>query len=231
MTLPKMESLPLVLEEVASGNNQASQPKYFHHYQATIASALANLQITNRDGQSLDAEAGFEQWCHMTRSVFLEGSRQFLCGNGASAAFANHMALDWTKNGRVVTHSFSDSALLTAAANDMGADDLFAAPLTWYAQPGDQLVTISSSGNSPNILKAIAAAREKGMTVITLSGLKPDNASRRLGDLNFYIPSKTYGVVECLHQVLLHIWLDRYSGIKEWERTTEQNMRHDQYNP
>ena len=62
------------------------------------------------------------------------------------------------------------------------------------------------------------------MNIITFSGLKPDNQSRKMGDLNFYIPAKTYGIVECAHQVLLHIWLDQYMGVFEWKRTECQNM-------
>ena len=63
------------------------------------------------------------------------------------------------------------------------------------------------------------------MKVVTFSGLRPDNISRKLGDLNFYIPAKTYGIVECAHQVLLHLWLDQYMQIYEWEREEYQNMR------
>jgi D-sedoheptulose 7-phosphate isomerase len=190
---------------------------------------LRGLEITGTDGESLGFEAGFEQFCELTRKVQQSGHQQFLCGNGASAAFSNHMALDWTKNGGVPTHSFSDSALLTAMGNDLGYEEAFSAPLSWYGVSGDQLVAISSSGNSPNILRTIAMARSKGMPVITLSGLKPDNASRKLGDLNFYIPAKTYGVVECAHQILLHVWIDKFMGITEWDRKQEQNMRKTEY--
>jgi len=75
----------------------------------------------------------------------------------------------------------------------------------------------------------IETAREKGLSVITLSGLKPDNASRKLGDLNLYIPAKTYGVVECAHQILLHVWLDQFMDIREWDRESTQNMRKDEF--
>lgn len=202
---------------------------YYTQYIDSLHSSLGGLEVTNRGGENVPVETGFVLLCEMTRSVQQRGRQQFLVGNGASAAFANHMALDWTKNGGVPTHSFSDSALLTAMGNDLGYEEAFCAPLSWYAVSGDQLVTISSSGNSPNILRTIETARSKGMSVVTLSGLKPDNASRKLGDLNFYIPAKTYGVVECAHQVLLHIWLDRFMGIEEWARTKEQNMRKTDY--
>ena len=78
------------------------------------------------------------------------------------------------------------------------------------------LVTISSSGNSPNIIKAIEAGKKKGAYVITFSGMKEDNKSRQLGDLNFYVPLDTYGLVESAHAVILHAALDcfleKYEG-------------------
>jgi D-sedoheptulose 7-phosphate isomerase len=126
------------------------------------------------------------------------------------------MTLDWAKNARVDSRCFSDAALLTATLNDLGPDHLFAGPLLWHGHAGDLLVTISSSGNSPNILEALRVARQLRMKVVTLSGLKPDNKSRALGDLNFYVPAMTYGIVECAHQFLLHAWLDCYLGIEEW---------------
>ncbi len=66
--------------------------------------------------------------------------------------------------------------------------------------------------------------------MITLSGLKPNNLARQRGDLNFYVPAKTYGVVECVHQVLLHIWLDKYMGVEDWSRDNFQNMSKDSFN-
>lgn len=202
---------------------------YYLNYISSMDRVLRDLIISDSAGIVLPHDEGFDLLCEMTRNVSDSGRKQYLCGNGASAAFANHMALDWTKNGGVPTHSFSDSALLTALCNDLGQEDVFSAPLGWYAKTGDQLVSISSSGNSPNIIRAIQAARDKGMSVVTLSGLKTDNQSRNLGDLNFYIPAKTYGVVECAHQILLHVWLDHYMSICEWERDAVQNMRKDEY--
>jgi D-sedoheptulose 7-phosphate isomerase len=202
---------------------------YYQSYVSSMDSALRGLEITDSTGKSLSHEEGFELLYAVTRKVADNGLKQYLCGNGASASFANHMALDWTKNGGIPTHSYSDSALLTAMGNDLGYEEVFSAPLSWYAKPGDQLVAISSSGNSPNIVRTIGVAREKEMGVITFTGLKPDNTCRALGDLNLYIPAKTYGIVECAHQILLHVWLDQYMGICEWEREAAQNMRKDEY--
>jgi D-sedoheptulose 7-phosphate isomerase len=119
--------------------------------------------------------------------------------------------------------------LLTALGNDIGIDQLFASAINTYANHDDMLVAISSSGNSKNIIEAIGSAREKKMRVVTFSGLKPDNQLRKMGDLNFYVPAKTYGIVECAHQLLLHMWLDHYMGITEWDREHFQNMSNDNF--
>lgn len=202
---------------------------YYKNYLYAHDTALTGLEITDRVGTVMDHDKGFDQFCEMSKEVGSTGRQQYLVGNGASAAFSNHMALDWTKNGGVPTQSFANAALLTAMGNDLGFEEAFSAPLSWYGKSGDLLISISSSGNSANILNAIEMARSKGMGVVTLSGLKPDNKSRQLGDLNFYIPAKTYGIVECAHQVLLHLWLDKFMGVKEWEKTEEQNMRKDEF--
>lgn len=203
--------------------------EYYKRFCTSHDLALRSLEVTDRNGIPVTHDAGFELWCALSSKVLEANRCQYLVGNGASAAFANHMALDWTKNGGVPTHSFSSAALLTAMGNDLGFAEAFAAPLGWYSRADDLLVTISSSGNSENIVKSIEVGRERGALVVTLSGLKPDNRSRGLGDLNFYIPGKTYGIVECAHQVLLHVWLDRYMGIMEWEREGYQNMNKSEF--
>ena len=190
---------------------------YYTNYQLSFAQTCAGIQVTAGGGESIKVPAAIDRLCGLSREVQASGGQQIFCGNGASAAFASHMALDWAKNARVDSRCFSDVALLTATVNDIGADDLFAGPLLWHGHAGDLLVTISSSGNSPNIIKALEVARQLNMQVVTFSGLQPDNKSRVAGDLNFYVPAMTYGMVECAHQLLLHAWLDCFLGIEEWQ--------------
>jgi D-sedoheptulose 7-phosphate isomerase len=80
--------------------------------------------------------------------------------------------------------------------------------LKLHFEPGDMLIAISSSGNSKNITNAVQVAKDQGGKVITLSGFKPDNRLKQMGDLNFFLESNSYGIVECYHQVILHIVLD-----------------------
>ena len=182
----------------------------FENYIESIASSLKNMKITDKSGQELNQEKGMLELCEATRQIKAVQGTLYFAGNGASAMMASHMATDFCKNGGIRSLTFNDVSLMTATGNDISYEDCFGMPLKWYSSPGDGLVTISSSGNSPNIIRAIEVANELGLLVITLSGMSPDNRSRKLGDLNFYIPADTYGFVESSHQILLHYWFDRF---------------------
>lgn len=130
-------------------------------------------------------------------------------GNGGSSSIASHMAADIWKNGGVKALCFSDASLLTCLANDLGYENVYSAPAESFADKGDVFVAISSSGKSPNILKAAEAALKKGCVLVTLSGFGADNPLRKLGAINFYVPSPSYGVVETAHSAICHAVVDR----------------------
>lgn len=166
----------------------------------------------------------------LTSKLKSSSGRIFFFGNGASASFANHMALDWSKNGGIFATSLSDSALLTALANDYSYEDC----LTEFCKinnvcNSDLIVTISSSGNSPNIVSVLKYANRQEVPSFALSGLNPDNKSILLSTFSLYVPFKTYGMVECSHQLYLHLWLDSFMNIYEWEKTESQNMNHKEF--
>ena len=121
---------------------------------------------------------------------------------------ASHFAADVAKNAGIRTYVFTDSALITALANDTRYEEVYAEPLRWYMQKSDMLIAISSSGNSPNVVNAVKTAEQIGGTVITLSAMSPDNSIRKMGDINFYIPAQTYGMAETAHAAILHFWMD-----------------------
>ena len=100
-------------------------------------------------------------------------------------------------------------SLLTAVANDLGYEQVFAEPLRRRMIKEDMLVAISSSGMSPNVLLAARDARELGGFVVTLSAMKPGNKLRSLGRINFYLPAETYGMAETCHAAILHFWMDQ----------------------
>ncbi len=179
-------------------------------YVAAISTGLARLAVTDKRGQSVPASEGFARWVDMTHGVQTRGQHIYLIGNGASAAMASHFAADACKNGGLRAQAFGDAALLTCTGNDLAFDQVFALPLTRFARAGDLLIAISSSGASPNIVRALAQAQEMGLQIVTVSGRSADNPSRSSGDLNFYMPSARYGWIESGHHVVLHYWLDQY---------------------
>jgi D-sedoheptulose 7-phosphate isomerase len=172
-----------------------------------LSRLMAEISVLDAAGREL-GEAGFEEFARLTEDTASQCGCVFFAGNGASAAMASHYSADLGKNARVRTMVFTDIALITALANDLCYEDAFAEPLNWCLRPSDLLVLISSSGNSPNVVRAAKRCRELGGRVVTFSAMKPDNALRTLGDLNFYVPAATYGHAETIHAAILHHWVD-----------------------
>ena len=182
-------------------------------YVAAVGSGLSHLTITDKAGQALTATDGFQRWVEITHQVHTRGQNIYIVGNGASAAMASHFAADACNNGGLRVQAFNDPALLTATANDLVFEQVFALPLARLGRAGDLLIAISSSGSSPNILRALERAQAMRLQIVTLSGRGSDNPSRTFGDVNFYVPSSRYGWVESGHQVVMHYWLDQYLNL------------------
>ena len=182
----------------------------YQNYQRQLAERMEKLEATGRNGEIFSWDTAFRHLRFCTEKL-RDSKRTIYCiGNGASASIASHFSADMAKNGHLHTEVFSDLALITAISNDIGYEEVFSEPLRRRAVPGDMLVAISSSGNSPNILRAVQKAKELELTIITLSAMKPDNRLRTTGDLNFYFPAETYGYAESLHASLLHYWIDMF---------------------
>lgn len=140
------------------------------------------------------------------------GAAVFFIGNGGSAATASHFANDlaigtctWQKPFRVM--SLTDNvAVMTAIANDLGYAEVFLRQLQIVLQPGDVVVAISASGNSPNILKAVEYANAHNATTVGLTGFD-GGALRRMVRLPVHVPTShgEYGPVEDAHMVLDHL--------------------------
>jgi D-sedoheptulose 7-phosphate isomerase len=137
------------------------------------------------------------------------GRKVIFIGNGGSAALASHVSVDLTKVGGVRAHNFNEADLLTCFANDYGYDHWVEKALEFYSTPGDVAVLISSSGQSSNIVNGARAARALQLRPVTLSGFDADNPLRQLGDLNFWVNSRSYNVVEMTHQIWLLAVVDR----------------------
>ena len=176
---------------------------------------LQKLSVRDFLGQEFDCDEAFKKWIDLAITIRKENHTIYFIGNGASASMASHFSADIRKNASITTQVFTDAALLTAYANDLSYDDIFAAPLQSCIKTKDMLVAISSSGESSNIIKAATVAKEKRSVVVTLSARKPDNPLRYMGDLNFYVPAETYGMAETSHTAILHYWTDRLTEIHD----------------
>lgn len=181
--------------------------------------------IFHSNGVEIDEETFFDQINDKLKSLNNNKNNIYFFGNGASAAFSNHMALDFSKNGKIISRSLSDSSLLTALANDYNYEDAMLEYLK-IQQPtkDDLIITVSSSGNSKNIINVLKYANKEGIDTLALSGLNPENKSISSSTYSIFVPMKTYGMVECMHQIYLHIILDRFMGIEEWNKLESQNM-------
>jgi len=169
---------------------------------------LESLSVRDSQGTCFKADEGFDRLTKLTFQTQLEGGSIYFLGNGASASMASHFAADMAKNIGVKTMVFTDMSLLTAIANDLDYEQVYSEPLRWHMTNKDMVLAISSSGNSPNIVRAVVQAKKLGGTVITISAMGEDNAIRKLGDLNLYVPAKTYGLAETAHAAILHFWMD-----------------------
>jgi D-sedoheptulose 7-phosphate isomerase len=201
------------LAKSSSEAQWSAQLEQWPGYLAAASAGLRDLTVTAAGGRALTAAEGFARWIEITRDGQARHQHLYFIGNGASAMMASHFAADACKNGALSAMAFNDAALLTATANDVAFEEVFALPLRRLARSGDLLIAISSSGSSPNILRAVDAARSMSMRVVTLTGMRADNGVRTLGDLNFYVPCSRYGWVECAHQLILHYWLDQYLNL------------------
>jgi len=177
-------------------------------YITTLTQCLTDISFRNIDGKEIGFEKGFSEWTDRTKKIRQSNKTIYFIGNGASASMACHMAADVAKNGNIRTQVFTDVSLITAIANDISYDEVFAEPIRLQMIDNDMLIAISSSGNSKNVIRACEECRKKNGQIITLSAMNRDNLLQTMGDLNIYIPAQTYGWAESAHAVILHYWMD-----------------------
>ena len=178
--------------------------QYFDH----LAALFSSIEVTEVDNRPSNLSTGLSTAINLIVTQTSKQRKVMFIGNGGSAAIASHQAVDYWKMGNMRAVAFNDSSLLTCISNDFGYPQVFTKPVEMFADPGDVLMAISSSGRSENILSAVKAAKGKGCRVITMSGFSPDTPLRSAGDLNFYVPSESYGHVEIVHLALCHCILD-----------------------
>ncbi len=137
-------------------------------------------------------------------------------GNGGSAAIASHCAVDFTKNAGIRAVNFNEADLITCFSNDYGYENWVSRALDFYANDGDLIVLISSSGSSKNIVNSAKRAKELGLKVVTFSGFDNDNSLQKEGDLNFWVNSRAYNIIEMTHQIWILALVDLIIGSAEY---------------
>jgi D-sedoheptulose 7-phosphate isomerase len=152
-----------------------------------------------------------EKFLQVLESAYLEGRQVFLMGNGGSGASASHAAGDLNKGvsygreKRFRVISLNDNlATLTAYANDVSYVDVFVEQLKNFLQPGDLVIAISGSGNSPNVLKAIEYANHHGAVTVGLTGFSGGKLVE-LAQVPVHVPVNDMQKVEDIHMMLFHV--------------------------
>ena len=136
-----------------------------------------------------------------------------IIGNGGSSSIASHFSVDMTKNAKIRTVNFNESNLITCFSNDYGFEKCNTKALEYYADKGDLLIIISSSGNSKNLINAARFFKSKRLgKIVTLTGMSINNKLKKIGDINFWVNSNSYNVIESLHQIYLLILVDLLIG-------------------
>ena len=176
----------------------------FSGYAQELCLLLSHIEVTADSGERMSLEEGMNRVTSIILSKKSEERKIIVIGNGGSAAIASHMQNDLCKAVAVRSLVFNEAPLLSALSNDLSYMVAFEVLVDLWAENGDVLIAISSSGKSENIIRAADTARNKGCSVITLSGFKSNNPLRQKGDINFYIPVEDYGFVELGHSILTH---------------------------
>ncbi|MCK9614342.1 MAG: SIS domain-containing protein [Candidatus Omnitrophica bacterium] len=178
-------------------------------YFRELNNIINKVEVNCHKGKNILLEKAITDIVNSIINCSKKGNKVILTGNGGSASIASHTATDLLKNAKIPALAFSDSSLLTCLSNDLGYENVFKKPIEMLAKKGDIVFAISSSGSSKNILNAANMAKDKNCFLATLSGFKKYNPLQKLGDINFYVPSQSYGYVELTHSIICHCITDR----------------------
>jgi len=198
------EDEPSLLNESAAMRFPAARYEsadlFAQDYTAEIGRAMASVDLGEVERAAKTLNAAYDR-----------DAAVFACGNGGSASIANHLMCDHVKGVRVgtdlhtrVTSLSSNMEILSAIANDIGYEAVFEFQLQSLARPGDVLVVVSSSGRSPNIVRALEWATAHEMHTIALTGFEGGPA-RALANVSVHVDCTNYGVVEDAHQACMHL--------------------------
>lgn len=177
-----------------------------------FTSALRELAAT-AERVALELGPDMDRALALVQDAVRRGGTLFFCGNGGSAADAQHLATEYVVRYMRKRRAYpaialtTDTSLLTAAGNDIGFENVFARQIEALAKPGDLLIIHSTSGNSPNVLRAAETARAQGVQVLAFSA-RDGGALRAMADHNVIIPTERTDRAQELHLCIEHIICD-----------------------
>ncbi len=179
----------------------------------TLVALSLNEGVRTRERLLSERRAELVSAAALVRDTILAGRKILLCGNGGSAADAQHIAAELV--GRYVRERAPlpaialtvDTSILTAIGNDYGFEHVFSRQVTALGAPGDLLVAISTSGKSPNVLAAARAARERGLVVVGMTG-HDGGALAALCDVCLRVPSRTTARIQECHITIGHLFCE-----------------------
>ena len=146
------------------------------------------------------------------KSTVKNGGKLYFVGNGASASLSSHAATDFTKQAKMEAHAFNDHNLITALSNDYGYENWVEKAIEMYVKVTDQIIFISVSGNSPNLVNGLKYANKAGIKTASLAGCEPDNYIRVNSKNSIWVNSKAYNIVESIHTTFLTLIIDLLIG-------------------
>ena len=145
-----------------------------------------------------------------------KNKKVIIFGNGGSAAISSHVSVDLTKNARIRSINFNEADLLTCFSNDFGYQKVFSKSLEFYADKGDLVIIISASGRSKNLLEAAKFCKRRKIFLCTLTGFSKSDPLKKMGNINLWVNSKAYNIIENIHQIWLLSIVDRIIGKSEY---------------
>ena len=165
---------------------------FFENYFSEISKSIKSANFNELENASI-----------IINEASSNNKKIIIVGNGGSAAISSHVAVDFTKAAGIRAINFNEADLITCFSNDYGYENWVSEALKSYSDFGDVIILISSSGESMNIINAANTARDMKNKILTFSGFSSSNSLRSLGDVNFWIDSRSYNYIEMTH----HIWL------------------------
>ncbi len=224
----------------ASGGEVHSLPLVGEHSSSAIVNSIRGKEVNTQNETGSIIEHSLDQHLEVLQLIrstqldvirecaeliyktFQNGKKVLICGNGGSAADAQHIAAEFVgryETERVALPSIAlttDTSALTALANDYGFERIFARQVEALANEGDLLIAISTSGNSPNVIAAVMEARKKGCSVLGMTGVNGKKLAG-LSDACYASPSPRTARIQEAHITVAHIWCEM---IDQWVAET-----------